>query len=102
MANRKLEALKREKAGNMLTIQQLDRVGGGAARSEPVDDARTLRALGIDVESAGAIESAWEKVGVTVQRTGQAFAPNRYFFDGKEVSRSEAVLHATTATRRRA
>ncbi len=110
MANSKLELLKKAKAGNMLTADELDGAAGGAA-GEMASDSQFLNRLlqgragcpnihsGMNCLLDGGafrkeLTAAWASVGITANLSGSLSGKNIYMLDGREITRQEAIDHA--------
>ena len=90
----------------ILKEEQLDQVAGGTV-AESYDDADRFEALGVHVycndpgvplndlytETMMTLQDTYQKFGVRAMNYGDDHRANRYFVDGKEVSREDAWKH---------
>ncbi len=118
MADNKMDKLRNLKADNQLETEELDQVAGGS-REESNQDAKFLNELmyiagkpqrissreyghpyasggwfwGADM---GQLADVWASVGVKIEdnRSVCGHNNNKYYIDGKEVSREAAYIHA--------
>lgn len=111
MATREEKLKKINDELNKLSDEDLDNVAGGSF-FETADDSYFLNSLnGLcdcydatkiflsmkDDEGAtlsGKIEKAWESVGIKAELYPNLTSHNKYFIDGKEITREEAHQHA--------
>lgn len=103
----KLDKMRQTHADNMLTENELEQAAGGSF-AETIDDSKFLNKLmegmpgqpprqnssyELDRDGGAAVQTAWEKLGITF-RYGIYAKPNEYYLDGKKLSRAEAMNYA--------
>ncbi len=112
MADDKMEKLRNLKADNMLETEKLEQVAGGT-EDETSEDGfflyRLMRRAGMpDMVNIGnpggymratswTVLRAWEALGVKVIE-GDNSTGNRYYIDGRPVSREAAYIHVQKKT----
>ncbi len=116
MADDKMDKIRSLKADNQLEAEELDQAAGGS-REESNQDAKFLNDLmyiagkpqrissreyedpyslwgwfrGADMEQ---LADVWASVGVKIEDNRSVCGHNKYYIDGKEVSREAAYIHA--------
>ncbi len=112
MANEKMENLKDVKQDSMLDEKDMDQVAGGY-REESLDDHEHLLTeihlnhLDSIIRSQPelknftkkSVETLWAMVGIEAKVTTSFMEKNTYFYEGKQITRSEAKAHAVSFLR---
>lgn len=109
MANREENLKKINASLELLSDEELDQVAGGNY-DECVADMNFLRQCEVDVGDYDPdydllflrVEEAWAKVGIKCSAWDMDYNvsvyKNKYYLDGKEISREEAIEHAKKVT----
>lgn len=96
----------------VLSVDELDEVSGGSAQ-QMAEDSQFLNELGGYCDRYGTwktfwsddtyndIKRGWAKVGVKVNLDNGLLHSNKYYIDGKRVTREEAREHAMTVAGKR-
>lgn len=106
MANRAENIKKINAELEMLTDEQLENVAGGTYNNTAADS-RILNKMGLGISGRSALECFWiptfhktasevanifGRFGISLEQSWGAVS-NKYFKDGKEISREEAFKH---------